>query len=327
MKYRSILLLISMIMTWNMAIGQKSLNEYKYVLVQKQYEFQRSMDSYQVNSLLKFLFERAGYIAYFTDERVPEDLMNNPCMAVRAVLKNKPSFLRIKMSIDLLDCSNAVVFSTSEATTKEKDFKKAYHEVIRASFVDIESLNYAYEPKEDTQKEVESVAVKEPEVIEEPIKEVKIEEPVKVVKKEKEKIEASTTEKAVAVVAESKEESEQQAKVVKEKAALKESKTPKQVKEKIAAPPPPKPAKKQVLTGSFDSAKWGRCEIVEDSGNYLLKVGTEKAVFATLYPTSKPTIYIVKWVAYIQPQLAEVTSDGNLRIDAESGVEVYTRVD
>jgi len=148
--------------TCSMLFAQQSINSYKYVLVPKQFEFQKSADQYQINSLTKFLFERAGFTPLFTDEPVPDDLARNSCIALKVVLNNNSSFLSTKLNIDLFDCFNNLVFSTNEARSREKEYKDAYHEVIRAAFVDIENLKYAYqESVSHEDKKVEKIKIEE----------------------------------------------------------------------------------------------------------------------------------------------------------------------
>ena len=138
-----------------MMFSQESINDYKYIIVPSQFEFQKSEDSYQLNSLTKFLFNKAGYIAVLSTDNFPDDLAMNRCMALTSKLKKSSSTFSTKMSFDLVNCKNTVVFSSKEATSKEKDYKKAYHEAVRKTFNDIKGLKYNYIPKEVIAKEVE----------------------------------------------------------------------------------------------------------------------------------------------------------------------------
>ncbi len=161
MKFLSVFFfLISFIM-----IAQESLNEYKYIIVPSQYGFQKAEDSYQLNSLTKFLFNKAGFTSVLSTDNFPDDLEKNKCLALTAKLKNKSSMFTTKMSFDLVNCNSTVVFSSKEATSKKKDYKKAYHEVVRKTFEDIKARNYKYAPK----KEEVSVAIKEKEINDEVI--------------------------------------------------------------------------------------------------------------------------------------------------------------
>ena len=117
--------IFSLILVFSTAIlfAQKDINSYKYIIVPNQYEFQKSEDQYQLNSLTKFLFEKQGFSVLLSNESFPEDLARNPCLALKAVLKNNSGMLSTKLNMDLLDCFNAVVFSTDEGKSKIKDYK------------------------------------------------------------------------------------------------------------------------------------------------------------------------------------------------------------
>lgn len=270
--------------------AQSNLNSYKYILVPKQFEFQNSEDQYQLNSLAKFLFNKSGYTVLFTDEQYPEDLANSSCLAVKAKVNNNSTLFKTKMTIDLLDCQNKIVFSTKEGTSKEKDYKKGYQEAIRRAFVDLEGINYTYdstlnhpskiEPKETvvTSTEVETPLIKSTEV-----KEV-VAEPVinKIVHVEEVKI-----------------------------ASLK-------IAEKQTV---------KSIIGKFNFENWGVSTISMKGSDFIVVGGDENFEFATIYKTSKPTIFIIKWVAYKQPQLLEIDSDGNLVIDTQNTFKTIKRVD
>ena len=56
---RKIIILLVLTISINSVFAQKSVNNYKYIVVPHQFEFLRSPDQYQLNSLAKFLFEKA----------------------------------------------------------------------------------------------------------------------------------------------------------------------------------------------------------------------------------------------------------------------------
>lgn len=138
--------------------AQKSLNDYKYVIVPIKYEFQKSEYSYRINSLTKFLFGKEGFTVIMSDDNYPVDLSANHCLALTAKLNNKSSMLMTKLYYDLIDCNNRIIYSTNLAKTKEKDFERAYNIAIRKTFEDIKTQNYKYEPKEVTTEKVAVVA-------------------------------------------------------------------------------------------------------------------------------------------------------------------------
>lgn len=292
--------------------AQKSINNYKYVLVPKQFEFQNGEDSYQVNSLTKFLFERTGFTVFFTDESYPEDLAKDRCLTLKAKVKIVPSFLVTKMVIELVDCMNNVVFVTKEAKTKEKDFKKAYHSVIRNAFEDIESLHYSYEPTQESTEVKEVVqTVEEPKQIEKIVEE---KDEVIVFKETLGKVEEK---EEVIVFNETlgKDEVTKPIKVKKEIKAV-SKKNEKIVKMNFSID----------IVGNYLFDNWGESKISKKDNSYAVIGGDENFQFATIYNTSKLNIYIIKWAAFKQPQLLVVTKDGNLKVDSKNGTKIYKRI-
>jgi hypothetical protein len=337
MTIRSLAFSIILLTLTQFSWGQNEVNQYKYVLVQRQYDFQKSQDSYQINSLMKFLFNRAGFTAVMADDTYPADLAEDPCLALTAVLKNRPSFLTTRVSIDLRDCRNNIVISTMEQRSKEKDFKAAYHEAIRKTFTDLEGLNYTYQPVSG------EVAAEEPE--KESVPMIRIEEPAKKIgqmeEKEAEKIEVAAVkevkeekaveiaekEEAKAVEAPKKIARKEKKEAEKKELVIKAAKIEKpKVPEKKPEPPAAKKPEKLSLEGKYEIAQWGVCDLVSENGSLLLRGGTERIVIATVYPTSKPNLYIIKWMAFKEPRLAQLTPSGNLMIDNDKGQAEYKRV-
>jgi hypothetical protein len=139
---------------------EKNINNYKYIIVPNQYQFQKSKDSYQANSLTKFLFNKYGFIALMSFEKFPEDLVRNRCLALTAILNNNSKMFFTEMNYDLVDCNNSIVFSSNPAKSREKEFKKAYHQVIRKTFESFKAMNYHYEPIKSLSTSVDQPTVK-----------------------------------------------------------------------------------------------------------------------------------------------------------------------
>ena len=286
-------------------LAQKDINSYKYIIVPNQYEFQKSEDQHQINSLVKFLFEKDGFKVMSTSSPFPEELAKSPCMGLKAIVKNKSGMLTTKVKIDLVDCYNAVVFSSEEGKSKIKDYKKGYQEAVRKAFVAIDSLHYKYdaslkigankvidnnesEVKEDANTKVVPAATVA--VTSEPSKVVKEGVTANTVVVEEE---AATTKKPVEVVV---------VPVEKEKKAIYE------------------------IEGNYLIDIWGECVISKKGNGYSIIGGDENYEFATVSKTSKSNIFMVKKTGFSQSQLLELTEDGNLQIDTENGVKVFKRV-
>lgn len=139
-------------------MAQNELNNYKYIIIPKSYGFSKSEDQYQLNSLTKFLFNKYGYEAYFTDE-MPEAIKTDRCLALKAEVSNEESGLfKTKLEIILSDCYDAVIMKSKLGESRIKEYKKAYHEALREAFETFQNLDYRYE---GTQKPVTSVKTEE----------------------------------------------------------------------------------------------------------------------------------------------------------------------
>lgn len=147
---KKIILSIILFSVINVYSQQKSINNYKYVIVPTQFGWLKKADQYQVNSLTNFLFKKYGFTTFLSDEQFPEDLSNNRCLALTANVKKNSGVFKTRNTIELKDCSNNVIFSSIEGVSRNKDLQKGYHEAIRKAFVSVQNLNYNYRPiKED----------------------------------------------------------------------------------------------------------------------------------------------------------------------------------
>jgi hypothetical protein len=126
-------------------------NDYKYIVIPKQFETFSKQNQFQTSTLLKYLFSNSGYTAIY-DDTFPKDLLDNGCLGLKVDLDNNPSLLVTKLNIVLKDCNGQVVFTSVEGRTKEKEYKTAYSEAIRKAFRSFEDLNYRYSPKEEVEE-------------------------------------------------------------------------------------------------------------------------------------------------------------------------------
>ena len=127
--------------------AQSNINDYKYVIVEKQFHFQNEPDEYNLNELTRFLFKKNGFRPILTSDIYPDDLKLNYCLALTSEVIAKGAFTT-KITIILKDCDNNILF-TCEGKTKEKEFKKAYNIGIRNAFEHFKNINYKYIPNED----------------------------------------------------------------------------------------------------------------------------------------------------------------------------------
>jgi len=159
--------------------AQKSINEFKYVIVPTKYDFLTEDDRFQLNSLTKFLFNKNGFTALMSDEPFPEDLQNDNCLALRADVEKLKGMLVTKLQVELRDCSNTLVYTSEIGKSKQKQYKTAYNLALRDAFESFKFVKYEYKgkehaPKEEIVKPEETVA---PETVENEMPE-KVESPI-----------------------------------------------------------------------------------------------------------------------------------------------------
>lgn len=147
--------------------SQVNLNDYKYVIVSKKYDFLNEADQYQINSLSKFLFNKYGFLALMEGEKYPQDLIQNRCLALKSDLLKDSGIFKTKLNLTLTDCNDHVIYTSPVGESREKEYKRAYTEATRNAFKHLELLNYKYVPKESTVSVSASVSSPNSEVTEE----------------------------------------------------------------------------------------------------------------------------------------------------------------
>lgn len=127
--------------------AQSSVNEYKYVVVPKKFDFLKEENQYRMNTMTKFLLEESNFNAVYSDE-MPADLKNNPCQGLKVDVINDSGLFTTKLKVVLKDCGDRIVYTSEEGKSKIKEYQGAYHEALRGAFKSLKALNYAYQPKE-----------------------------------------------------------------------------------------------------------------------------------------------------------------------------------
>lgn len=161
--------------------AQQNLNDYKYIIIPNTFDFLKEADEYRLNSLTKFLFEKYNFEALMeNDEVLPSDYSRNNCLGLKADVLKDSNVFKTKLSVQLKNCKNEVIYITSLGESREKSFKVAYNEALRNAFKSFESENYSYNSKN-------AIVVNEGiEVVEEKQVEIeKLKEEIKVLKEEK----------------------------------------------------------------------------------------------------------------------------------------------
>ena len=57
---------------------------YKYIIVPAQFSFLKEVNKYGLNELSKSFFQSEGFEVYYDNDKLPEELAKNRCMALYA---------------------------------------------------------------------------------------------------------------------------------------------------------------------------------------------------------------------------------------------------
>ena len=136
--------------------SQKSVNDYAYFIIPEQFSFQDQPDQHQLNSLAYFLFQKENVTVLKEFEKIPEELRMIDCGGLKLRVNKESSAFRTKLTFELLNCVNDVVFKSEQGSSLEKDYKKGFQESFRNAFESFKAINYAYVPKQAAEKVVKT---------------------------------------------------------------------------------------------------------------------------------------------------------------------------
>ncbi|WP_298780611.1 hypothetical protein [uncultured Polaribacter sp.] len=124
--------------------SQNTTNNYKYIIVPEKFDFLKKTDEYQTSSLMKFLLKKKGFEVFLSNEKFPAELAANKCLALFTDIKDASSMFSTKSTIQIKDCSGKLIFSSKQGKSKEKAYKKAYHESIRNAYNTMSDFSNTY---------------------------------------------------------------------------------------------------------------------------------------------------------------------------------------
>ena len=140
------LMVLLFLLLGGVAFAQATVNDYKYVIVPAKFSFLQKEDQYRLNTLTKYLLEKYNFTVYLDSDVLPDELSNSNCGRLYADVQSVGNFMTTKLIINLKDCKNRILFSSTEGKSKEKEYAKAYNEAIRDAFSSFETLHYNYSP-------------------------------------------------------------------------------------------------------------------------------------------------------------------------------------
>ncbi|MFC7358099.1 hypothetical protein ACFQO1_10395 [Jejudonia soesokkakensis] len=126
---RLVLLFCSFLMV-SQVFAQRSDIAIKYISVPQQYEFLKSVDQYQLNSMTKFYLNKMGFSAYL-DNELPSA---NRCEILTADVLRVKHLLVTKLYLRLTDCNNNEVYISEIGKSYEKEWRLTYQDALRDIF-------------------------------------------------------------------------------------------------------------------------------------------------------------------------------------------------
>ncbi len=154
-KLLCILLLVS-----GISFGQ-NINDYNYVIIPTKFSFFDEPNRFNLNSLSKMFMEKNGFISFFDDAVLPDSAAKDQCKLYLDVVKNSNMFTT-KLTVVLKDCRNAVVFTSAEGKSTEKDYRVAYTMALREAFKSFDNLDYQYNGSQFVTASVNAPAAPQP---------------------------------------------------------------------------------------------------------------------------------------------------------------------
>lgn len=125
----------------------QNVSDYQYLVIPKQFDFQKTANQYQINGLIKFLFEKQNFSPFWADS-LPNEVVLNPCKSLKVNVLDNSNMFTTKVVITLTNCKGEVVFTSSEGKSREKNFTQSFNEAIRSAFEDVKKLNYKFSEKQ-----------------------------------------------------------------------------------------------------------------------------------------------------------------------------------
>ncbi|PIB31115.1 hypothetical protein BFP78_12760 [Gaetbulibacter sp. 5U11] len=158
-KIQLVLILLFSLVTSLQA--QDKLNNYKYVVVANQFDFQSEPDQYRLNGLTKFLLEKQNFTVFSNTDILPDDAINNGCLVLYATLKNSSSLFKTKINVQFENCKKEIVFTSDKGESRDKKYIVAYNEATRNAFNTFSSFTHTYKPAAADKQTTEVTALKQ----------------------------------------------------------------------------------------------------------------------------------------------------------------------
>ncbi|WP_310378419.1 hypothetical protein [Flavobacterium sp.] len=134
-------------------IFSQTVNDYKAVIISRQFDFQKSENQYRLQTITKLNLQKAGFQSFYSGEPAATEF-NNKCELLNVDVKEEKAFLVTKLFIVFKDCNGIIIYKSAVGKSKEKEFQSAYSGALNDAFKSVYALNYKYNTTSFTTKQV-----------------------------------------------------------------------------------------------------------------------------------------------------------------------------
>lgn len=110
---------------------------YKVIVIPKKFDFQKSENQYNINTLCKLFFEKEGFKVVNEEEMLEQDFYKKRCELLYLNINDVGTIFTTKVNIDIQDCKKEVLLHSIDVKTKEKDYYKGYNEVVKGALISL----------------------------------------------------------------------------------------------------------------------------------------------------------------------------------------------
>lgn len=153
-----VIMLVSLLTSVN---AQDKLNNYKYVVVANQFDFQSEPDQYRLNGLTTFLLQKQNFTVFSNTDVLPDDAIANGCLVLYATLKNSSSLFKTKVNVQFENCKKEIVFTSDIGESRDKKYIVAYNEATRNAFNTFSSFEHTYKATTENSTTTQVEALKQ----------------------------------------------------------------------------------------------------------------------------------------------------------------------
>ncbi len=135
----------------------QNINNYKAVIIPLKYDFLKSENQYRLATLTKLNLQKAGFVAFYSNEDIPSEYKDR-CSLLTVDVKKESGFLMTKLAVVFNDCFGKLVYQSEMGKSKLKEYEAAYSEALNDAFRSINALNYKYELNQSPSKQLTQVS-------------------------------------------------------------------------------------------------------------------------------------------------------------------------